>query len=82
MSEWTPICLLATLRHEELQALNDRERLASIALASRGPQPGVVTIARLWLGSVLIGIGTRLQGMTEAGATPDAIGSPGRAGMS
>lgn len=76
------ICELALLRHHELQAYAAQQRLASQARASRHRQPGIVTATRIWFGSKLIGIGRRLQGMTEAGTTLDAFGHPDRAGIS
>jgi hypothetical protein len=82
MMEWQSICLLATLRDHELQSLNARERLAAEARASRGAQPGFMATARIWFGSALVSMGTRLQGITEIGRTPDAFGSPEHAGSS
>lgn len=73
---------LATTRHLEVLAACERARLAARATASRPRQPGIVTTIRIWFGSVLIDLGTRLQGLTEAGRPVGAFGHPERMGMS
>ena len=66
------ICLLATPRHEELDALNARERLARHALATNRVQPGAAATFRVWVGSCLIAVGTRLRGTAKVIAPADA----------
>jgi hypothetical protein len=70
------ICELAILRHHELQAHAAQQRLAAQARAPHPRQPGTVTATRIRFGSMLIGIGRRVQGMTETGRSPVAFGSP------
>ena len=63
------ICLLATLRHEELQELAARERLVRLALAPGHERSASLMQIRSWLGAALIDAGARLRGEHQSTGT-------------
>ena len=66
------ISLLATLRYEELDRLNAQERLVRQASAPDRGEPGALAKSRVWAGSLLIAVGTRIRGSSDAIEPADA----------
>jgi hypothetical protein len=58
------------MRHQELQAENIQGRTAMAAVASRPAQPGVLHTTRIWVGTVLIRLGTSLQAEAREPSAP------------
>ena len=58
------------MRHQELQAENLQMRRALAAAASRQAQSSVLRTTRIWVGTVLIRLGTLLQAEVSEPTAP------------